>query len=210
MIRRSWRPLSLSSQRTRREPPLSHCRTLRFRARVSISATISTRGCRPVRSPLEAPVLWDQSSRRRWRTQPRRWTATSGPWSKTSRRSEPRTKSHFVKDWRGSNRSCCEDELQSSETDEDHGTVVVVSGRGGFPLKVTARPSGQRADLAALLSVLPELERFEARETAGIERRSHSQSVLGGSCRGTNLVDGSVRSFPTTSRRLSGWQSAWR
>ena len=49
-----------------------------------------------------------------------------------------------------------EDELQSSETDEDHGTVVVVSGRGGFPLKVTARPSGQRADLAALLTVLPD------------------------------------------------------
>jgi len=48
-----------------------------------------------------------------------------------------------------------EAEPGSSETSEDDGLVVVVSGGGGFPLKVTAPASSQRADLAALLAVLP-------------------------------------------------------
>jgi hypothetical protein len=56
----------------------------------------------------------------------------------------------------GDSSSRIESEPQSSETDEDHGMVRVVSGGGGFPLKVTAPPSGQRADLAALLAVLPD------------------------------------------------------
>ena len=49
-----------------------------------------------------------------------------------------------------------EAEPRSSETNEDNSLVVVVSGRGGFPLKVTARPGGQRADLTALLAALPD------------------------------------------------------
>jgi hypothetical protein len=44
---------------------------------------------------------------------------------------------------------------RSSKTSEEDGSVVVVSGGGGFPLKVTAPASSPRADLAALLAVLP-------------------------------------------------------
>jgi hypothetical protein len=44
---------------------------------------------------------------------------------------------------------------RSCQRSEEDCSVVVVSGGGGFPLKVTAPSSSRRADLAALLAVLP-------------------------------------------------------
>ena len=55
---------------------------------------------------------------------------------------------------------------RSSKSEEDDGSIVVLTGRGVFPLKVTSAPTAHHGDLAALLAALPDSTRAVGGTTA--------------------------------------------
>ena len=100
------------------------------------------------------------------------------------------------------------DDSRASDLDQSGGSIVALTGAGGFPLKVTGLAGGERAELPALLASIPATAASERSDARPAETDTPI-AVVPVPWPRNRFPPRTVRIVPTTSRRPSGWRSGW-